>query len=150
MGAYVVARATSATCLCMQHFSGYVAILTQSSDILVYSPFGAEINKRLRENAEELPKRDLSTTIQVEDSTQTISCHHWYLDGVDPSKLPRFPADSLPDDLSNEDEIKIIKIAGIKHYLFALTNKGHILKYGRLANGAYSRGEWQYVCNTYT
>ena len=77
-----------------------------------------------------------------------ITCVLWNLQH-NPKRLPALP--SLPNLQYNEEgahvhDTKIIKIAGMDNSLVALTDKGHILKFGDLSNeGSLQSGRWEYV-----
>ena len=80
-----------------------------------------------------------------------IPCHTWTLEGVDPVQLPSIPLD-LPELRHGEGEgengkgLKLIKIASMDNNLIGLTNRGHILRYHKLAGeDEYRLGRWEYV-----
>ncbi len=75
-----------------------------------------------------------------------IQCASWDLD-TDPVVLPPLPA--LPQlNTSDEDDetTRIIQIAAYDCALVALTNKGHVVKFGSLSSDStVSGGVWEYV-----
>ena len=82
-----------------------------------------------------------------------ITCYPWDLEGFDPLPLPPIPAWSLPKlegalltEKEEIEETRLIQVAVVGEYIFGLTNKGHVLRYGRLRNEeTYLQGWWEYV-----
>ena len=81
-----------------------------------------------------------------------IPCETWDLHH-NPRQLPLLP--QLPElnqqniaSERDEEETKIVKIAGMDNILVALTNKGHVLKFSGLGNPSslQAEGRWEYVC----
>lgn len=77
-----------------------------------------------------------------------IPCITWGMDLM-PTRLPSIPP--LPELLNTgvtkrSNDIKIVQIAAFDNHIVALTNMGHVLKYGSLhdENGV-PRGRWEYV-----
>lgn len=79
-----------------------------------------------------------------------IPCVTWTLE-ADPvllSALPDLPElpDTGCDPESEEEETRLIQIAGFAGHLIGLTNKGHVLKYSSLdSEESAFHGRWEYV-----
>ena len=91
---------------------------------------------------------DESTMAIVPDGETVIPCYTWEID-LDLVKLPKLP--DLPDlpgtglpEEERQKETKLVKIVAPGYGLVGLTNKGHVLKSGRLADED-SIQDWRYV-----
>lgn len=123
---------------------GYNSVLAESGDVYVWWPFSEVVRQRNTEMDREGNKRAHATT------DGAIPCVLWDLHH-NPRRLPALPV--LPHlqhftELGQKEveETKIIKIAGMDNFLIALTNKGHILKFGDLSNDDSAQmGRWEYV-----
>ena len=73
-----------------------------------------------------------------------IPCVTWDLHH-NPMRLSPIP--SLPKLGEERDDVtKLVKIAGMDSFLIGLTNKGHVLKFGSLANESTTQtASWEYV-----
>lgn len=124
----------------------FSSVLTKSGDIYVWWPLCEDVMVTFaRENA--IMDRDESNRAHLTVDT-IIPCVPWDL-RHNPRRLPALP--SLPNLQYNEEgahvhDIKIIKVAGMDNFLIALTNKGHVLKFGDLSNErSLQFGRWEYV-----
>ncbi|KAI0630525.1 RCC1/BLIP-II [Trametes polyzona] len=137
----------------------FSSILTQSGDVLVYWPLGGTFKTIIESKDEEFngvedPNLHIAAKARVDPKEPNIiPCHWWVLHGADPVRLPPIPAHELPElrrtGLSQEqlnEEIKLVKIAGIDNCIVGLTNKGHVLRYDRLTGeDSYQEGHWEYL-----
>ena len=124
----------------------FCSILTQSGDVLVFSPFSGEIGRLFEEENTAMGERGDCHAYGTED--RRIPCVTWSL-RADPLRLPSIP--KLPElestGLSPEEREKsttLIKIAAFDNNLIGLTNKGHVLKFGDVSSSDRTT-RWQYV-----
>jgi SCF-associated factor 1 len=135
----------------MQAESGwsFCSILTQSGDVLVFWPFSGEVGRRYDEEEEAMNERGDCHAYATSD--HRIPCVAWAM-RADPLRIPHIP--QLPElndtGISQEEKSKettLIKIAAFDNHLIGLTNKGHVLIFGDLAdeNSLNRTTRWQYV-----
>ena len=124
----------------------FCSILTQSGDVLVFSPFSGEIGRLFEEENRAMDERGDCHAYGTED--HRIPCVAWSL-RADPLRLPPIP--KLPElestGLSPEEREKsttLIKIAAFDNNIIGLTNKGHVLKFGDVSSFDRTT-RWQYV-----
>ena len=122
---------------------GFCSVLTKSGDVYAWWPYGDQY----WDGMEELDKDESTKAIIPNDGT-VIPCHTWEIN-EDPTMLPKLP--DLPDlpgtglaEEEREKETKLIKIVASYKSLVGLTNKGHVLKSGRLTDKG-SIQDWRYV-----
>ncbi|KLO11054.1 RCC1/BLIP-II protein [Schizopora paradoxa] len=123
----------------------YSCALTASGEIYAWWPFGNVLREIYSSKMREM---DVEMTMNSHESG-VIPCAYWDLEHT-PSRLPALPHLpslahlSLQDE--GENELKIIKIAAMENVLIALTNKGHVMRFGRLNDeNALAQGRWQYL-----
>ncbi len=126
----------------------YSCALTASGDIYVWWPFGPTLSQiyqlKMHEMDAERTKDAHATDFGV------IPCAYWDLEH-NPTRLPGLPDLPALSNPKSQDEggnaTTIIKIAAMDGFLIALTNKGHVVKFGDLSDEAsLAQGRWQYVC----
>ena len=125
----------------------FCSILTQSGDVLVFSPFWGEIGRLYEEENAAMDERGDRHAYGSED--RRIPCIVTWSLRADPLRLPPIPM--LPElestGLSPEERDKstnLIKIAAFDNHLIGLTNKGHVLKFGDVSSFDRTM-RWQYV-----
>lgn len=128
----------------------FSSALARSGQVYVWWPsegnFGAAVTRRNEELDADAENRDVNKGPANGDGV--IECSTWDID-IDPIVLPPLPA--LPrlvlEEESNNGGIPyIIQIAAYDRALIALTDQGHVLKFGSLANETASElGSWDYV-----
>jgi len=125
----------------------FSAVLMGSGDVYAWWPHSNTFTGKYRETIAELDK-DESTKVIVPDGKTVIPCYTWEMN-IDPIKLPSLPdlpnllATGLPQEECRK-ETKLIKIAVFDYCLVGLTNKGHVLKTGKLKRED-STQVWHYV-----
>jgi SCF-associated factor 1 len=133
---------------------GFCAALTHAGHVIVWWPGSGglqttyehadqEMDERVKQGEEALKARPV-------EGTKDIPCHVFEL-AVDPVQLddlpPGLPELPLEEDEKRDPGTRIVKIAAADNALIALTNGGHVLKYGNLTNeNEYLNGRWEYVC----
>ena len=125
-----------------------MATLTRSGSIGVWWPYLGDMDAAIIARSDEL--NDGGNKVHVTEDG-VIPCVLSDIN-VTPVVLPPLP--SLPDlstriDEETIPETKIIQIAGFDGHILALTNQGHVLKFGPLfAPDDAVRGAWHYVSVT--
>jgi len=127
-------------------------ILTESGDVLFFSPFfdeNHEIRILYKEDNAAMDERGDCHAYPTSDNC--IPCVHWSL-RADPMRTPHIPQlPELQDAGLTQEKSKpttLVKIAAFDAYVIGLTNKGHVLKFD--ASPAYSAVltmRWQYLEN---
>jgi SCF-associated factor 1 len=123
----------------------FSAVLTKSGNVLVWRPGGRMydiIQSRNQEMDLEGDKRAHAT----EDGI--IPCVTWDLE-FDPIRLPEIPQLSklrhIGEDDNNDEETRLVQIAGLDEHLVGLTNHGHVLKITVDDDSPTTQRTWQYV-----
>ncbi|KLO11069.1 RCC1/BLIP-II protein [Schizopora paradoxa] len=125
----------------------YNCALTASGEIYVWWPFGPVLRQiyelKMHEMDIERTKDAHATDLGV------IPCVTWDLEH-NPSRLPglpRLPALEHPNlQTEAQTQIKIVKIAAMDNILIALTNVGHVLRFGEISDeSSLAQGRWQYL-----
>lgn len=128
---------------CGWHFS---SLLTKSGDVFVWFPGDGDLQTCITDRMGAMDSDGDKKVLAAEDGS--IPCVTWDVD-LDPVRLPPLPP--LPDlpntgDASDDEETKLIQIAGMDCHLIGLTNRGHVLRYGSLSGQEHaSRGRWEYL-----
>ncbi|KAJ7623151.1 regulator of chromosome condensation 1/beta-lactamase-inhibitor protein II [Roridomyces roridus] len=124
----------------------FSSVLTKAGEVFVWWPHSGRIQEQIEshDRAEDEAHRS-----EARASDGVISCAVWDVK-ADPYRLPPLPR--LPDLVAtgeeNEEEIKIIKIAGLDSHIVALTNQGHVLLFRALENeDSVQTGRWHYLPN---
>ena len=120
------------------------SVLTESGDVYVWWPFSEAVQQNFaRRNAE--MDRDGDKRVHP-TADGVIPCVLWDLQH-NPVRLPALPQlPELQNQSLEDEETRITKIAGMDCFLIALTNKGHVLKFGDLSNEiSLQSGRWEYV-----
>lgn len=129
----------------------YSCALTASGDIYVWWPFGTAMSQNYKLKMHEMDAE------RTKDAHATdfgiIPCACWDMES-NPCRLPGLPDlptlrhfNSTSQD-QGRDETKITKIAAMDGFVMALTNQGHVLKFGDLSDElSVGQGRWQYVCS---
>lgn len=127
----------------------FSAVLTGSSDVLVYWPFSGDMETAIVTKTEELDQQTITKAFPTKQEPQVISCYTWIMQGVEPVRLPGIPVRDLPELLGAgstiEGETKLVKIAGADNIIIGLTNKGHVLAYHLIGENSDSHQSWVYV-----
>lgn len=125
----------------------YNAALTASGNVYIWWPFSVSVQQQFGAKMGQMDTDGDKRAFSTEENT--IPCVTWDLHH-NPQRLPAIP--SLPelsksDQTSQQDEeTKITKIAGMDGFLIALTNRGHVLKFGGLSNEtSVQLARWEYV-----
>jgi len=119
------------------------AVLTRSGDVYAWPAHTVQYDKAMAEL-----DKDESTRVIVPDGGTVIPCHTWEIN-MDPVKLPippdlpDLPMTGLPEE-ERRKETKFIEVATCSGSLVGLTNKGHVLKMGRLDEEGTAL-VWDYV-----
>ncbi|KAL5537136.1 hypothetical protein ACEPAF_959 [Sanghuangporus sanghuang] len=112
----------------------YNVALTASGDVYIWWPFSVSVLQQFGATMGQMDadgdKRAFATT------ENTIP-------------LPELSkTDQTPPSQRNEGETTIVKIAGMDGFLIALTNRGHVLKFGGLSNEvSVQHARWEYLPN---
>ncbi|EJD07301.1 RCC1/BLIP-II [Fomitiporia mediterranea MF3/22] len=130
---------------------GYSAALASSGDIYIWWPLGESIQQQFGAT---MGQMDAEGDKRAQATAEgTIPCVTWDLH-YNPQKLPAVP--HLPElshtgrvmEKDEEEDTKVVKIAGMDGFLIALTNKGHVLKFGGLSNETFvHQAQWEYLPN---
>ena len=128
----------------------FSAVLTDSSDVLVYWPFSGAMKTAIATKTEELDQQSSTKAYPTEQEPHVVPCYTWTMQGVDPVRLPSIPVRNLPElhgtGSAIEGETKLVKIAGADNTIIGLTNKGHVLIYHTLGNETRNpQQSWVYV-----
>ena len=125
----------------------FSSILTKSGDVLIFWPFGGEMQVRIAAKNEEMD-REGDKKAEV-DSEDFIPCVTWDLH-MNPTRLPPLPQlPKLPEANKSEEpdsSVHLIQIAALDNNVVGLTDKGHVLKYHGLESETTAlSGRWEYV-----
>ncbi|KAF8916268.1 regulator of chromosome condensation 1/beta-lactamase-inhibitor protein II [Mucidula mucida] len=126
----------------------FSSALSRSGDIYVWWPTEGAMGAAIRGHNEVLDadRDNHDANKGLANDNGVIQCASWDLD-TDPVVLPPLPA--LPQlNTSDEDDetTRIIQIAAYDCALVALTNKGHVVKFGSLSSDStVSGGVWEYL-----
>ena len=126
---------------------GFNSVLTESGDVYIWWPFD---RAAMRQSSLWGAYVNSDENIRHNPHADGISCSLQDL-YLNPERLPVLP--QLPDlghMISEDEETRIVKIAGMDCFLIALTNKGHVLKFDDLSNEiSLESGRWEYVRSYY-
>lgn len=131
---------------------GFSSALTESGQIYVWWPFVAPLAQIIEDRMQEMNADPNNKALPTED--HEIQCSNFIVDSSTLSRLPGLP--TLPvltmtgEDIDRGIPPKIIQIAGLEHYLVAITDQGHVLKFGNLdsppqVTTGHGTWEWTYV-----
>lgn len=133
---------------------GFSSALTESGQIYVWWPFVAPLAQIIEDRMQEMNADPNNKALPTED--HEIQCSNFIVDSSTLSRLPGLP--TLPvltmtgEDIDRGIPPKIIQIAGLEHYLVAITDQGHVLKFGNLdsppqVTTGHGTWEWTYLPN---
>lgn len=120
----------------------FTSALTKSGDIYAWFPFAGALQDRLAQKETEMNQQGDRSRAFAQDGL--IRCVTWNCDW-NPTVLP--PPPTLPVLLTQVTEpAKIVQIAAMDLHIIALTNQGHILKFGVLEDEhSAANGVWTYL-----
>ncbi|KAF5336079.1 hypothetical protein D9611_006435 [Ephemerocybe angulata] len=128
---------------------GFSSVLTASGNIYVWWPFSDPLARIIQENQQSMdsdPDKKAKPT-----EANEIPCATYSIDSLALTKLPPLP--DLPalrktgvDPEDNQEPPRIVQIAGLDKHLVGVTDQGHVLKFGVLADETQSlNGSWEYL-----
>ena len=117
----------------------FTCVLTTSSDVFVWFPWETAFQLATIGSV-----RPIVDFIGPRPCPNVIPCEIIELD-MQPARLPPLP--TLPPLCHGKDlAVQIVQLAGCDRYLFALTNQGHVVKFGPLGDSvSVAAGRWTYV-----
>lgn len=138
----------------------FSAVLTLGGSVLVWWPSLGEFDRTYVRETEAFSERVRAGETALKAAAtadKVIPCHVWEM-RLNPFRLPDLPR-NLPDleaEATGESEerrredpqTRLIRIAALDNMLVALTNRGHVLRYDRLAHESeFRQSHWEYVSN---
>ncbi|KAJ7574459.1 regulator of chromosome condensation 1/beta-lactamase-inhibitor protein II [Mycena floridula] len=121
----------------------FSAAVSKSGDVLVWWPFSDPLETRISDKYTELDVQE-NTKAQAVDGIIPCVLVDIKADPVTLPPIPRLPV--LSEDVEEQSEPRIIQIGGLDNSIVALTNQGHVLKFGPIDNNSsVSRAAWQYL-----
>ena len=129
----VISDASSAVSRVIQVEAGWsnFAVLTALGTVYVGWPFEGEMKAKIDAHDQELDSAPIRRAAARVSEDRKVPCEVWDLHH-DLFELPSIPRD-LPTlgantDSTNEEELRLIKIAAGDQFIVGLTNGGHVLK----------------------
>lgn len=120
----------------------FSTVLTRNGEVLIWWPFGSPMSLKFQEKMKQMTK-DGVKSLEVEGA---IQCNPWDFEGNDFAVLPDLPALPALPSINDNEETRLVQIAGLDNQIIGLTNKGHVVKFASLEDDTAMRGgRWEYV-----